>query len=394
MTTAGKDTQRLASLREKFHTELYDSVLPFWMRHSLDREHGGYFNCLDRDGKVWNTDKHIWLQGRQVWMLSKIHNTTQPKAELLEAARLGAEFLRRHARRPDNRVYFALSREGKPVGLQRKIFSECFYAMAMAEYARTARDEGARLEARTLLEAIVGFAKDLTLVGRPRFEGARPATSLAIPMILLNLVDVIHDPGETTYDGVLSWCVEQIDLHVRPELSLVVEHVSPDGSLLDSPEGRVVNPGHAIECGWFLLDYARQKNRADLAKKAIDMIEWSIDYGWDKEHGGLFYYLDREGYSPPALEWQMKLWWPHNELLVGCAKAYEHTGQERWLRRLEEAVDYTFGLFPDPEFGEWFGYFDRFGNLTHRFKGAAYKGCFHVPRALYLCDNVLAELAR
>ena len=51
-----------------YKTELLDNVLPFWLNHSIDKQWGGYFTCLNRDGSVYETDKFIWLQGRQVWM--------------------------------------------------------------------------------------------------------------------------------------------------------------------------------------------------------------------------------------------------------------------------------------------------------------------------------------
>ena len=53
-------------LADQYKSELLDSVLPFWLEHSQDEQYGGYFTCLDRDGSVYDTDKFIWLQGREV----------------------------------------------------------------------------------------------------------------------------------------------------------------------------------------------------------------------------------------------------------------------------------------------------------------------------------------
>lgn len=61
-------------LANKYKTELLDSVLPFWLNNSIDKEYGGYFSCLDRDGSVYDTDKFIWLQGREVWLFSMLCN--------------------------------------------------------------------------------------------------------------------------------------------------------------------------------------------------------------------------------------------------------------------------------------------------------------------------------
>ena len=112
------------------------------------------------------------------------------------------------------------------------------------------------------------------------------------------------------------------------------------------------------------------------------MVEWSFTKGWDakEEGGGLLYFMDVDGYSPTQLEWSMKLWWPHCEALVAYSLLYRHTRDYRHLRRFLQVMDYTLGKFSDPEHGEWFGYLDRAGRVSQRFKGGPYKGCFHVPR--------------
>lgn len=58
----------------------------------------------------------------------------------------GGEFLRRFARVPgasggDWKCAFCLTRDGKPVKIQRTIFSECFYVMALDELSRVTGDE-------------------------------------------------------------------------------------------------------------------------------------------------------------------------------------------------------------------------------------------------------------
>ncbi|MCC7391069.1 AGE family epimerase/isomerase [Candidatus Sumerlaeota bacterium] len=389
------DAQVLGMHREKFRTELYDNVLAFWLRYSLDHEHGGFFNCLDRDGRPYDFKKHVWLQGRQTWMMSKIYNANRDKADAqqyLDAAELGATFLRKHAKTADNRVYFCLTRDGKPVSMQRKIFSECFYVMALSEYARASGDQSARDEARELFDAVLTYAKDPSLVGRPVYEGTPKLSSLAVPMILLNLIEEVNDPGENSYADVAKWCVDRINMHTRPELSLVLEMVGTDGKLVDTPEGRLVNPGHAIEAAWFLMDYARKHNDESLLRQAIRIMEWSFDFGWDEQYGGLFYFLDRDGYSPLQLEWNMKLWWPHCEAMIAYLMAYQATGDDKYFKRFEHLTDYSFKHFSDPEHGEWFGYLDRQGKMSQRFKGGPYKGCFHVPRALFICERILGEL--
>ncbi len=383
--------------RARMHDELHKSVIPFWMRHSLDREFGGYFNCLDRDGRRFDTKKHVWLQGRQVWMLSKLFNADRSSADLLEAATLGAKFLREHARRPDDQVYFCLARDGKPLTLQRKMYAACFYVMAFAEYARATGDASYRALALSQFDAILRWVDDPTPLGKPKLAGNVATSELAVPMILLNLVAELRGaPGSPTfhdrsdYDAIEQRCVAAIRRHHRPERGLVFETISADGKLLDSPEGRLINPGHVIECGWFLLDYARRTNDSKLRDEALAMIRGALDFGWDREFGGILYFLDSEGFSPQQLEWPMKLWWPHCEAIVALLMAWRDTSDASWFARFEQVADWTFAHFPDAEHGEWYGYLDRRGAVSQRFKGGPYKGCFHVPRALWLCERELA----
>lgn len=381
----------LAALRARYETELFDRVLPFWERHAPDRTHGGTFNNLGRDGRVFDTTKHMWLQGRLVWMFASLYNHTEPRPEWLALARSGMDFMRAHAVRPDGRVYFALRRDGQPAALQRKIFSECFYVMALAEYARATDDAALAREAHEGLERLFVWAENPAHVGRPALPGEAPAQALAVPMILLNLIDEVAQDDAGRYAAEIDALIRRMLLHVD-DGGIVRETVAPDGSLLGGPAGRLLNPGHALEAGWFLMRWAERLGRADLTETAVRMIRAMHARGWDAEHGGLFYFLDADGLSPTPLEWPMKLWWPHCEALIAHLMAFRATGDPADKARFAEVDRYAFAHFPDPEHGEWYGYLDREGRVTHTFKGGPYKGCFHVPRALRVVSRLLGEM--
>ncbi len=385
------DAALRARYRRKYEQELFERVIPFWERHSPDRTHGGYFNGLDRDGAVYDTTKHVWLQGRQAWIFSKLYRAVEQKASWLEMARLGVDFLRAHAIRPDGRVYFSWTAEGKPVYLQRKIFSECFYVMALAEFSRAADRPDLLREAKDELEKLWAWAYDWTKVGRPAFDCSPAAQSLAVPMILLNVIEEVAGEDTQPYAAEVDECLRRIRLHVHADTQKIYETVAPDGSRIDSPAGRLLNPGHAIEAGWFVQHWARRLRRADLRQEALDIVRWAYQTGWDPEHGGIFYFLDADGFSPVPLEWSMKLWWPHCEALYAHLLNYSLTGEASDWAAFEEVDRYLFAHFADPDYGEWFGYLDRQGRVTHRFKGGPYKGCFHVPRALWLCWQLLGD---
>ncbi len=378
-------------LRIKFANELFERVLPFWVRHSPDTVNGGTFNNLDRNGKIYDTTKHIWLVARQVWMFSKLYSSVEQRAEWLRMARLGMTFLIEHAARPDGRVYFAVAADGSPIYQQRKIFTESFYVMALAEYGRASGDSSLIRRAEDQLANLWEWAYDWTPLGRPALPGAPPAQALAVPMILLNLIDEVAGQEYDRYSVEVEDCIRRVALHVDTETMLVHEHITPEGAQLNGPAGRLLNPGHAIEAGWFLQHWAKRLQRPDVSRLALDMVRWSYKSGWDSEHGGLFYFLDSEGYSPVQLEWSMKLWWPHCEAMYAHLLNYALTGQPQDWNAFCSVEAYAFNHFRDAKYGEWYGYLDREGRVTHRFKGGAYKGCFHVPRALWLCWDLLCN---
>ena len=379
--------QERAQLRAGYEHELFERVIPFWEHHAPDAVHGGMFNNLDRDGTVYDTTKHIWLLARAVWMFSKLYREVEPNPRWLGLAQSGVQFLREHARRDDGTVYFTLAADGKPIYRQRKIFTECFYALALSEYGRAADDRQLIREAEEQVERIWDWAYDWSKVGRPALAGSPPSQTLAVPMMLLNLFDEVMQDADCSAE--MDDCFRRVRLHVHGEH--VLENVKPDGTLLDGPAGRLLNPGHAIEAGWFLLHVAQALERKEVISIARHMVRTSHRAGWDHEHGGLFYFLDADGLSPVQLEWSMKLWWPHCEALYAHLLNHALSGSADDLAMFRQTHAYIWDHFLDPAHAEWYGYLDRQGQVTHRFKGGPYKGCFHVPRALWLCWRLLGN---
>ena len=157
--------------------------------------------------------------------------------------------------------------------------------------------------------------------------------------------------------------------------------------------GRVVNPGHDIECSWFVMEEANYEHNPDLHRQAVEMFDDAFTAGWDKEYGGLLYFIDCLGKPPEAYEHDMKLWWPHNEILIASMMIYRDTGDEKYLEYFYRTLDYCKEHFADPEFGEWYGYLRRDGLPTQpSTKGSTFKGPFHLPRALIQCDVMLGQL--
>ncbi|MBR1963333.1 MAG: AGE family epimerase/isomerase [Muribaculaceae bacterium] len=382
-------------LAEQYKTELLDSVLPFWLEKSQDKEFGGYFTCLDREGNVFDTDKFIWLQGREVWMFSMLYNKVEKRQEWLDAAIQGGEFLKKYGHDGNYNWYFSLTREGKPLVDPYNIFSYTFATMAFGQLSiATGNKEYAEIAKKT-------FDIVLSKVDNPKGKwnkihpGTRSLKNFALPMILCNLALEIEPLlDEEFMKKTIDVCIHEVmDVFLRPELGgLVVENVAEDGSLVDCMDGRHMNPGHAIEAMWFIMDLGKRLNRPDLIEKAKDTAIRMAEYGWDKEHGGIFYFMDLKGHPTQELEWDQKLWWVHIETLISMIKGYQLTKDPRCLEWFERVHNYTWEHFKDQEHPEWFGYLNRQGEVLLNLKGGKWKGCFHVPRGLYQCWQILETL--
>ena len=382
-------------LAQQYKSELLDRVMPFWMEKSIDKEFGGYFTCLERDGEVFDTDKFIWLQGREVWMLSTLYNKVEKRQEWLDAAIQGAEFLKKYGHDGNLNWYFALDREGNPLVEPYNIFSYTFAVIAFGQLSiATGNQEYAEIAKKT-------FDIVLSKVDNPKGRwskaapGARSLKSFALPMILCNVALEIESLLDKDFlDKTIETCVHEVmDVFYRPELGLIVEHLGTNNEMVDCMDGRLLNPGHAIEAMWFIMDLGKRLGDQALIEKAVKIALAEVEYGWDEKYGGIFYFMDRLNRPMQQLEWDQKLWWVHIETLITMIKGYELTGSEECLAWFERIHDYVWSHFMDPEHPEWFGYLNRQGEVLLTLKGGKWKGCFHVPRGLMQVYQSLERIA-
>ena len=381
-------------LADQYKSELLDSVLPFWLEHSQDEQYGGYFTCLDRDGSVYDTDKFIWLQGREVWMFSMLYNQVEQRKEWLDCAVQGGEFLRKYGHDGDYNWYFSLTRDGQPIVDPYNIFSYTFATMAFAQLAKASGNEEYALIARKTFDRVLEKRSNPKGKWSKGHPGTRPMKDFALPMILCNLsLEIEHLIDPKLIDQIVETCLHEVlDVFYQPDLGLIVENVSAaDNSLVDSFEGRSINPGHSLEAMWFIMDLGKRLNRPELIDKAVKIALSTIEYGWDKEYGGIFYFLDRKGAPRVELEWDQKLWWVHIESAIAMIKGYQLTGSKECLEWFGKLHEYTWAHFKDAEHPEWFGYLNRRGEVLLPLKGGKWKGCFHVPRGLFQCWQILEQ---
>lgn len=381
------DVERLLKV---YRDGLLEDTIPFWTRHAVDREHGGFMTSLARDGAVIDSDKAIWPQARFTWLLATLYTEVEPREEWLELAAHGIGFLERHAFDEHGDMYFLVSREGRGLRKRRYVFSEAFAAMAFAAYSAASESDRHADRARSL------FERFRTAEIEPKVDPAvRPMKSIGPLMISINVAQIMRSTiGLSDANAIIDGCIEEIrGDFLKPELGAVMETVSHDGQVLDHFDGRLLNPGHAIEAGWFILEEGRHRSDQALVDLGIEIIDLMWERGWDQEFGGLYSFCDLDGKPPQEYCHDMKFWWPHNEAIIATFLAYDLTGDARHAARYELVHNWAHSHFADHEFGEWFGYLHRDGSVSVDLKGNHWKGPFHLPRMQLRCWQI-AERSR
>ena len=374
-------------ISSRYKRELLENCLPFWLEHSQDKEYGGYFSCLNRDGSVYDTDKFIWLQGREVWMFAMLYNNVEKNQQWLDCAIQGAEFLKKYGHDENWDFYFSLDRKGNPLVQPYNIFSNTFACMAFAQLAKATGNDEYALIARRIFVRILERRSNPKGQWCKAYPGTRPMKDFALPMIICNMALEIEDilEDKSVLEQTIDTCLHEVfDVFYQPELGCMLENVSSvEGAPVDCFEGREINPGHDLEALWFMMNLGVRRGDKALIEKCVEIALLVIERGWDKEFGGIYYFLDAKGVPQQKLEWDQKLWWVHIESAIAMLKGYQLTGNEKCLEWFLKLDAYLWDNFKDKEYPEWFGYLNRRGEVLLPLKGGKWKGCFHVPRGLY-----------
>lgn len=391
----------LSNWKDHYLEELTTNILPFWLKNGIDKEYGGIYTCLDREGKLFDSTKSVWFQGRAGYIFSFAYNNIKKNADYLLASKSCIDFIEKHCFDTDGRMFFEVTADGKPLRKRRYVFSECFAVIAMAEYSQASGDTSYAKKALKLFKDTLRFLNTPGLL-EPKYLLTQQAIGHSITMILINTASVVRRViSDSILDKRIDESIEMLKKYfMHPEYKALLEMVTPEGELIDTINGRVINPGHCIETAWFLLEEAKYKGwnegkGKEIKDMALQILDWSWDWGWDIEYGGIINFRDCKGYPPQDYSQDMKFWWPQTEAIIATLYAYEATGDEKYVEMYKKVNEWTYTHLPDKEFPEWFGYLHRDGTVAQPAKGNLFKGPFHIPRMLIksqlIIDNILQK---
>lgn len=388
----------IKSWAESYKKDLTENIMPFWMEYGLDRENGGVYTCVNRDGSLMDTTKSVWFQGRFAFVCSFAYNNVEKNQEWLDAAKSTLEFIEKHCFDEQGHMYFSVTAEGKPLRKRRYVFSETFAAIAMSEYALATGDQHWAKRAIQVFEDTQRFLATPGFLPA-KFEADVKLQGHSIVMILINVGScirkVVDDPKLTQQ---IDESIEKLKKYfIHPEFKCLLETVGENGEFIDTNMTRTINPGHCIETSWFIMEEAKLRGwDKPMLDMALQVFDWSWDWGWDKQYGGIINFRDCKNLPPQDYSQDMKFWWPQCETIIASLYAYLGTGDEKYLYRHERISEWTYAHFPDAEYGEWYGYLHRDGTVAQPAKGNLYKGPFHIPRMMIkgymLCQEILKKL--
>ena len=383
----------LKQINDLYEDQLINHELNFWLDNGFDKENGGLYTALDRDGSILDTDKSVWFQARALWIYATAYEKYKDE-RYLELATSLVKFIEAHCFDSDNRMFFRVTSDGKPVIKRiRYYFSEAFTIMGYCVYGRVTNNPEYIEKAYQLYLFVEDLKKSNILV--PKMT--RKVRDFGGPMILLNVLSELRKSYPNKSEDINKY-IDQLLLEiktyfVRDDYQAVIEQCLENGEInKDHFEGRMLNPGHAIEGAWFIMNEGSSRGDEELIQLGLKILNWMFEKGWDKEYGGIIQYRDLLNKSLSEYHQDMKFWWPQCEAAIAQLLAYSLTKDESYLEKFKMVNDYIQNNFVDKEYDEWFGYLHRDNSLATPLKGNMYKGPFHIPRMYLKCLEIINNI--
>lgn len=331
-TASGTHSRSIPALEAQYRQELFAEVLPFWARHGIDHERGGFICALDYDGTPIDEHKALWFQGRGIWVYSRLFNAFGRNPAWLEVASKTVQFVRAYMRQADGSWAQRVSRDGRIVDAPNADDTSGLLYMAegLQEYATAARDAECFAMARALV--LQAFESGRSSASPVRRQGLWFLTVLVCTQMLRRTADpALAEIARVAVDAIISH-------HYNPDTGLNDEVIRADLSRAPEEAGFTVF-GHSIEALWMVMDEARRRRDHALMGICAERIRRHVDAGWDRVYGGLMHAVrvNAGDYAWPVerpvgtdLEFRfvgeyhyMKTFWSLAEVMVGALKVIE-----------------------------------------------------------------------
>ncbi len=399
MNQANRFSETAALYKKQLFT-----IMEEWAQHTLDLENGGYLTNFDENWNLTEGVKNIWAQARQSYMFSAFYTNIDQNPRWLSIAKAGRDFLVKYAYAGHGRWNHELDCTGRKVlECTTTIFSDLFCLAALAQYAFASGNSEDLALIRETFESVQRNIPD------PNFKDIAPHIWKAdiqrhSPyMIAINACGIAGQVlGEETVRPFLDLCVDKLLYFFSQNPSgFLLESLYEDGHILDTSEGRIVNPGHVFEGMWFCMDYLCRQQDTIRLRRALDIVDKTCTRAFDLQNGGILHRFDC--LAKPTIQTlptdtgllypDNKVDWVHCETLYAFALAAACSGNSASWDRFWKFNEYCQQHFVPPDGGDWYPLLAADGTILRKNKGGKHRVAFHVPRALMNLTILFSHLA-
>ena len=413
------ERERLSKILSQVDADLTKNVLPFWTKHTLDAEHGGFHTAVDYDGKPISPpgEKLVIMQARMVWTLAAAHEHGIRDQGYLEQAKNGAEFLiNKMWDDEQGGFHMTVHPDGTPSHTEKFVYAQEYVIYALSEYARVAGDQKVLNAAIRTWDVVQqraadpergGFQEDFDGEWNPfPFSMGCPNTAsgktLNMHMHLMEaLTALVKADPKQEYKDALAEVTDLIRTKAITPQGYALEPFDIDWNPKPDAKGRMSTfYGHNIELGWLIVDAYNAMGRPleEIKPQALALIDHALEYGFDWERGGLAEVGPYEGAvtEDPAYteDNARKQWWEQAEAMVAVIMAYQWTGTPKYLEAFEKLWSWIYKYHIDHVGGDWFASVDwTTGEPIDKDKACSgWKVCWHNGRALMVTSTILTTL--
>ncbi|MEJ5251088.1 MAG: AGE family epimerase/isomerase [Chthonomonadetes bacterium] len=371
------------------------SNLTFWAEHAVDRDGGGFWTHLNRDGSRYGDgQKFLVMQARMTYAfaIATLWSGDSAWRELVEH---GVYFLREKMHDPKCGGWFwTVSREGELTNGSKMAYGHAFVVYALAYAGHALRDDALLHDAERALEWMHEHLWDADRGGY-----VQSLTRCLFPLDNTKRLDTQLHSMEAA-SAVMAFCGSPFARKHLRELAQIVAHraIHPNGRcarewfLNDWQEhteatGGNVSIGHNLEAAWFLRMAGLQLDTDAFNATADTLLQFCLQHGWHEGQQAFLQTTTPEG-KPVNTQF---IYWTQGEAMGALSLWWRLTGEELYLQRLAQVCRTVLDRFHDREYGEYFEVLDETGAPTHTHKGSAWKAAYHLTQAWWHVAGNLYE---
>jgi len=414
---------RCKGFLEEVQNHLSNELIPFWLSHGVDDEHGGFLTYLDKDGNpTGETLKTLVCQLRMIFTAASAHRAHLGDGAFLDIAKQGVDFLLDHFWDDEYDGWFWTCRQdGAPDNMSKLSYGHSFGVYALSEYGMASGDPRGHEWALRTYEVLQTKVADNCHGGYYEFlerdwAKKRPGVyggdrkSFDIHMHLMEAFTNLYEAtGDRLYfdrtqeivdliltrilDPEFGTGIAQFALDWTPLRAILFKDVWGSDRDVDEDKGRPLNNtsfGHNVEFGWLLnhtldvLGLDPEPYKEPMRK----IYDHCLAYGIDWDNGGVYCEGPHDG---PARE-RNKEFWQQAECLVGMLDAYLLFGDEKYLDGYENVHRFVMDHVINHAVGEWYPLFDEHNNRLWDYMGHAWKINYHTVRSMIQAEARLSRI--